>query len=34
MLLPYGAYDTVVDYAFTEFGILDNVHRISLQFEF
>ena len=34
VLLPYGAYDTVVDYAFTEFGILDNVHRISLQFEF
>ena len=34
VLLPYGGYDAVVDYAFTEFGILDNVHRISLQFEF
>jgi hypothetical protein len=34
LLLPYGGYDAVVDYAFTEFGILDNVHQISLQFEF
>lgn len=27
-------YDVVVDYAFTEFGILDNVHRVSLNLSF
>lgn len=27
-------YDVVVDYAFTEFGILDNVHRVSLNLNF
>lgn len=27
-------YEVVVDYAFTEFGILDNVHRVSLNLNF
>ncbi len=27
-------YEVVVDYAFTEFGILDNVHRVSLNLSF
>lgn len=27
-------FDVVVDYAFTEFGILDNVHRVSLNLAF
>jgi hypothetical protein len=27
-------YDVVVDYAYTEFGILDNVHRVSLNLAF
>jgi len=27
-------YDVVVDYAYTEFGILDNVHRVSLNLSF
>ena len=27
-------YQVVVDYAYTEFGILDNVHRVSLNLNF
>ncbi|HCL29643.1 MAG TPA: hypothetical protein DIC52_14540 [Candidatus Latescibacteria bacterium] len=32
--LSLAGYDLVVDYAFTEFGILDNVHRVSLNMNF
>ncbi len=32
--LSLAGYDLVVDYAFTEFGILDNVHRVSLNLNF
>lgn len=28
------SYDVVVDYAYTDFGILDNVHRVSLRLNF
>jgi hypothetical protein len=28
------SYDVVVDYAYTDFGILDNVHRVSLNLRF
>jgi len=29
-----GNYDATVDYAYTSFGILDQVHQFSLQFHF
>ncbi|MAN24622.1 MAG: hypothetical protein CME10_10175 [Gemmatimonadetes bacterium] len=32
--LSMGDYDATVDYAFTSFGILDQVHQFSLQFHF
>ena len=32
--VPWQEYRAVVDYAYTEFGILDSVHRVSLQVEF
>ena len=31
--LPPANHTLLVDYAYTEFGILGNVHRLSLQFE-
>ena len=32
--LSMGGYDATVDYAYTSFGILDQVHQFSLQFHF
>jgi len=32
--VPLGGFDTIVDYAYTDFGILDSVHRVSLQLQF
>ena len=29
--IPWSSYDTIVDYAYTDFGILDSVHRISVR---
>ena len=31
---PFGGYRIGVDYAYTEFGILDNVHRVSVNMGF
>ena len=32
--IPYGDYSLVLDYSYTEFGILSDVNRFSLSFAF